>query len=153
MSTWLVVFAYSNGKTHRLAVRTWVSLSNILRLFTHLQNGHKNTCCALFTGGSQSDVRNSTQQSAVKLSSARQCRVGCVLWGRPHFSLVASSGSAKVSFVGAPTVVIGPQLQQSGLEAHGCLPRGQRFGRLHLIPGWAIWEVTPNVDAAAAAHL
>lgn len=67
LSAWLVVFARSRGEAPRagarggpglrLVVRTWASLSNILRLFTHLQNGHTDTCSGSSRGGRRRDVR------------------------------------------------------------------------------------------------
>lgn len=61
---------------------SWASHSKILRLFTHLQNGHKNIRSAFFTGGGQSDVRNRAAEhlrgvkSKVTLT-ALGCWVGC----------------------------------------------------------------------------
>lgn len=115
-------------------MRTWASLSNILRLFTHLQNGHKNTCSVFFTGGGQSDVRKSTQQGTVELSSARGLS-GWIFLG-PAQQLHQSE------FFGPPPA---PPPRSLGLSCsrrswRPCdlpPPSEQRLALLCLVPGWA----------------
>lgn len=112
-------------------MRTWAGLSNILRLFTHLQNGHTNTCSAFFTGGGQSDVR---KHKAAEHCKTRQGSTNVRVARAPGSSVLCGGTCLRGCPVALPKRVWqGPWLQQTGQcgrRAGGLLPPGSGVGSL-----------------------